>query len=68
MAHSSRYQITESIRTIEVEVGKLLDLAGMLKDAGNEDLAMTVSIQAHKLLEAAVALRISMAGSSGGIG
>jgi len=62
MAHSSRYQITESIRTIEVEVGKLLDLAGMLKEHGDEDLAMTVSIQAHKLLEAAVALRIAMAG------
>lgn len=62
MAHSLQYQIGESVRSIEVEVGKLLDLATSLKDAGNYDLAGAVSIQAHKLIEAAVALRIAMAG------
>lgn len=62
MAHSLRYQIGESVRTIEVEVGKLLDLAATLKEAGNDELAGAVSMQAHKLLQAAVALRIAMAG------
>ncbi|VVO19396.1 hypothetical protein [Pseudomonas fluorescens] len=62
MAHSLHYQIAESVRTIEIEVGKLLDLAAMLKDAGNDGLAAEVSFQAQKLLEAAVALRIAMAG------
>ncbi|WGK92558.1 hypothetical protein [Pseudomonas migulae] len=61
MAHSLQYQITESVRVVEVEVGKLLDLAATLRDDGNDDLASAVSIQAHKLLEAAVALRIKMA-------
>lgn len=62
MAHSFQYQITESVRSIEIEIGKLLDLAAMLKDDGNDVLATTVSSQANKLLEAAVALRIAMAG------
>ncbi|VVO74391.1 hypothetical protein PS843_01448 [Pseudomonas fluorescens] len=62
MAHSLRYQIGESIRTIEAEVGKLLDLAATLRDAGEEDLAVAVSAQANKLLETAVALRIALAG------
>lgn len=62
MAHSLQYQITESVRVIEIEVGKLLDLAATLRDDGNDDLASAISIQAHKLLEAAVALRIAMAG------
>ena len=62
MAHSLHYHIGESVRAIETEVGKLLDLAATLKEAGNEELAGAVSIQAHKLLEAAVALRIAMAG------
>ena len=61
MAHSLQYQITESVRVVEIEVGKLLDLAGMLKAAGNDALATAVSSQANKLLEAAVALRIAMA-------
>lgn len=43
-------------------MGKLLDLATLLKDAGNAVLATAVSNQASKLLEAAVALRIAMAG------
>ena len=62
MAHSLQYQITESVRVIEIEIGKLLDLAATLRDDGNDDLASAVSIQAHKLLEAAVALRFAMAG------
>jgi uncharacterized UPF0146 family protein len=62
MAHSLQYQITESVRTIEIEVGKLLDLAKMLKEAGNDDLAEEVSYQAHTLLKAAIALRMAMAG------
>jgi uncharacterized UPF0146 family protein len=62
MAHSLQYQITESVRVIEIEIGKLLDLAAMLKEAGNDVLAMAVSNQANKLLEAAVALRIAIAG------
>ncbi|MNQ57936.1 hypothetical protein D3C85_721070 [compost metagenome] len=62
MAHSLRYQIGESVRTIEAEVGKLLDLAATLRDAGEEDLAVAVSAQANKLLETAVALRIALAG------
>ncbi|KAI2693222.1 MULTISPECIES: hypothetical protein [unclassified Pseudomonas] len=62
MAHSLKYQITESVRVVEIEVGKLLDLATMLKDDGNDVLSTTVSDQANKLLEASVALRIAMAG------
>ena len=62
MAHSFQYQITESVRVIEIEIGKLLDLAAMLKDDGNDALATAVSNQANKLLEVAVALRIAMAG------
>ena len=61
MAHSLRYQIGESVRSIEAEVGKLLDLAATLRDAGEEDLAFAVSAQASKLVEATVALRIAMA-------
>ena len=62
MAHSLQYQITESVRVVEIEIGKLFDLAAMLKDDGNDVLATTVSNQASKLLEAAVALRIAMSG------
>ncbi|MBZ9780841.1 hypothetical protein K9857_04640 [Pseudomonas sp. REP124] len=61
MAHSLRYQVGESVRTIETEIGKLLDLAATFKQAGNDELAEAVSIQAHKLLEASVALRMAMA-------
>ena len=62
MAHSLQYQITESVRVVEIEIGKLLDLAAMLKNHGNDVLATVVLNQANKLLEAAVALRIAMAG------
>ncbi|MFJ4143146.1 hypothetical protein [Pseudomonas sp. NPDC089734] len=60
MAHSLQYQVSDSIRNIEVEVGKLLDLVIMLKEAGNEDLSTKVGFQAHKLLEVAVALRMAL--------
>ena len=60
MAHSLHYHIGESIRAIEIEVGKLLDLATTLKETGDDDLATSVSIQAHKLIEVAVALRIAV--------
>jgi hypothetical protein len=62
MAHSLQYQIGESVRVIEAEVGKLLDLAATLKEAGSDDLARSVSMQAQKLLEAAIVLRIAMSG------
>jgi uncharacterized UPF0146 family protein len=62
MAHSLQYQITESVRVVEIKIGKLLDLAAMLKDAGDDVLASAVSNQASKLLEAAVALRFAIAG------
>lgn len=62
MAHSLQYQITESVRVVEIEIGKLLDLAAMLKDAENDVLATAVSNQTNKLLEATVALRIAIAG------
>jgi len=61
MAHSLHYQIGESIRAIEAEVGKLLDLAATLKNAGDDELAGAVSLQAQKLIEAAVGLRMAMA-------
>ncbi|MNF55395.1 hypothetical protein D3C84_368530 [compost metagenome] len=62
MAHSLQYQIGDSIRTIEAEVGRLLDVVDALKEAGNEELAATILAQAHKILEAAIALRIVAAG------
>lgn len=61
MAHSLKYQIAESASTLEIEVGKLLDLASMIEAAGSESLAVDVSIQAHKLLQVAIALRIAKA-------
>jgi|CXWL01.2.fsa_nt_gi hypothetical protein len=61
MAHSLHYQIGESIRAIEAEVGKLLELAATLKNSGNDELAWAVSLQAQKLIEAAVGLRMAMA-------
>ncbi len=61
MAHSARYQITDSVRSIEIEVGKLLDLVVILKDAGSKELSASVALQAHRLLEAAVALRMALA-------
>jgi len=59
MAHSLQYHIGESVRAIEVEAERLLDVMDSLKEAGNEDLANTVLVQAQKLLEVAIALRIA---------
>ncbi|MNF01038.1 hypothetical protein D3C80_1999690 [compost metagenome] len=61
MAHSLRYQIGESIRTIEAEVERLLDVVDALKEAGSDELAEIVLAQAHKILEAAIALRVAAA-------
>ncbi|MBX8548299.1 hypothetical protein K5D68_01610 [Pseudomonas cichorii] len=61
MAHSLQYQVSDSIRGIENEVGRLLDLVPMLKEAGNDELAAKVGMQTHKLLEVAVALRMALA-------
>jgi hypothetical protein len=61
MAHSLRYQIGESVHTIEAEVEKLLELAATLRDAGDEELAAAVSVQVNRLLQASVALRIALA-------
>ncbi len=62
MAHSPRYQIGESIHTIEVEVERLLDVVDALKESGNKELAEAILTQAHKILEAAIALRVAAAG------
>lgn len=68
MAHSLHYQIGESIRAIEVEVGRLLDVVDSLREVGNEDLASIVVIQVQKLLEAVIVLRVAIAERSGGTG
>ena len=62
MAHSLQYQIGESVRAIEVEAERLLDVMDSLKEAGNEDLSNTVLVQVQKLLEVAIALRIAASG------
>jgi len=62
MAHSLHYHINESALAIEAEAGKLFDLVVMLNDAGDIELAWAVSIQAQKLIDAAVSLRAAMAG------
>jgi len=62
MAHSLQYHIGESVRAIEVEAERLLDVMDSLKEAGNEDLANTVMVQVQKLLEVAIALRIAASG------
>ena len=61
MAHSPQYQVRESARSIEIEIGKLLDLTEMLKKDGNDALAATLSNQANKLMDVAIALRIASA-------
>ena len=62
MAHSLHYQIGQSIRAIEAETERLLNLAIALKDAGDIERAKAVLIQAQKLVEAAAGLKIAMAG------
>lgn len=59
MAHSLQYHIGESVRAIEVEIVRLLDVVDALKAAGSDDLASIVLTQAHKLLEAVAVLRIA---------
>ena len=59
MAHSLQYHIGDSVRAIEVEAERLLDVMDSLKEAGNEDLSNTVLVQVQKLLEVAIALRIA---------
>ncbi|VVP89586.1 hypothetical protein PS918_03100 [Pseudomonas fluorescens] len=68
MAHSLQYHIVESVRAIEIEAERLLDVVDSLKEAGNEELASVVLAQVQKLLEAAIALRIAAAERSCGIG
>jgi len=59
MAHSPQYHIGESVRAIEGEVVKLLDVVDFLKAAGNDELASVVLAQVQKLIEAAVTLRVA---------
>lgn len=68
MAHSLQYHIGESIRAIEAEVERLLDVVDSLNVAGDEDLASIVLAQVQKLLEAVIVLRVAIAARGGGIG
>lgn len=68
MAHSVHYHIGESVRAIEVEVERLLDVVDSLREVGNEDLASIVMTQVQKLLEAAIALRIAITERGGSVG
>lgn len=65
MAHSLHYHIGESVRAIEAEVERLLDVVDTLKAAGNDDLASVILAQVHRLIGAAVALRVATAERSG---
>ncbi|PWK30884.1 hypothetical protein [Pseudomonas sp. OV226] len=62
MAHTLQYPIGKSIRVIETEVENLLNLTKALKEAGDTERARAVAMQAQKLVEAAVGLRIAMTG------
>jgi hypothetical protein len=66
MAHSLHYQIGESVHAIETEIERLLDVVDTLKAAGNDDLASVILAQVHRLIGAAVALRVATAERSGG--
>lgn len=66
MAHSLQYHIGESVRAIEAEIERLLDVVDTLKAAGNDDLASVILAQVHRLIGAAVALRVATAERSGG--
>lgn len=68
MAHSLHYHIGESVRAIEAEIERLLDVVDSLKVAGDEDLASIVLAQVQKLLEAVIVLRVAIAARGGGIG
>ena len=65
MAHSLQYHIVESVRAIEAEIERLLDVVDTLKAAGNDDLASVILAQVHRLIGAAVALRVATAERSG---
>ena len=67
MAHSLNYHIGESVRAIEVEIERLLDVVDALRAAGNDDLATIVVAQVQKLLEAVIVLRAATAERCGGI-
>lgn len=62
MAHSLQYHIGESVRVIEAEIVRLLDVVDALKAAGNDELASIVLTQVHKLLETVTVLRIATSG------
>ena len=66
MAHSLQYHIGESVRAIEAEIERLLDVVDTLKAAGNDDLASVILAQVHRLIGAVVALRVATAERSGG--
>lgn len=68
MAHSLNYHVGESVRAIEVEIERLLDVVDALKAAGNDDLATIVVAQVQKLLEAVIVLRAATAEQCGGVG
>ena len=65
MAHSLQYHIGESVRAIEAEIERLLDVVDTLKAAGNDDLASIILAQVHRLIGAVVALRVATAERSG---
>ena len=65
MAHSLHYHIGESVHAIEAEIERLLDVVDTLKAAGNDDLASVILAQVHRLIGAAVALRVATAERSG---
>ncbi len=68
MAHSLQYHIGESVRAIEGEIERLLDVVDTLRAAGNDDLASVVVAQVQKLLEAVIVLRVAIAERRSGVG
>ena len=68
MAHSLQYHIGESVRAIEAEIERLLDVVDTLRAAGNDDLASVVVAQVQKLLEAVIVLRVAIAERRSGVG
>ncbi len=60
MAHSVQYQIRESVRGIETEIGRLLDVAQTLNDNGDKDLATAVEDEALEIFKAVLALRAAV--------
>jgi hypothetical protein len=60
MAHSVQYQIRETVRGIELEIGRLLDLAQTLNDIGDKGLATAVEEEALEIFKAVLALRAAV--------